>query len=186
MSNSLNKKRLSTIYKEEVVPNLRSQFSYSNLHQVPEITKISLNRGLGEASQNKKAVESSMKELATISGQKPIITRAKKSIAGFKVRKGQEIGLTVTLRRERKFAFLERLIHLALPRTRDFRGISKNSFDGRGNLNLGVREQLIFPEIEYDEIDKIRGIDINIVTSAKTDEEGFYLLKSMGMPFREK
>lgn len=177
-------KPLKTRYLEEIVPKLTEQFSYSNVHQVPKVVKIIVNRGLGEASQNAKALESSLNELAVITGQKPVVTRAKKAIAGFKIRKGMPVGVMVTLRGERMYAFLERLISLALPRIRDFRGISPKSFDGRGNYSLGVREQLIFPEIDYDSIDQIRGLDISIVTSASTDEEGRALLKEMGMPFR--
>jgi large subunit ribosomal protein L5 len=177
-------KPLKTRYLEEIVPKLTEQFSYSNVHQVPKVVKIIINRGLGEASQNAKALESSLNELAVITGQKPVVTRAKKAIAGFKIRKGMPVGVMVTLRGERMYAFLERLISLALPRIRDFRGISPKSFDGRGNYSLGVREQLIFPEIDYDSIERIRGLDISIVTSANTDEEGRALLKEMGMPFR--
>ena len=177
-------KPLKTRYLEDIVPKLTEQFSYSNVHQVPKVVKIIVNRGLGEASQNAKALESSLNELAVITGQKPVVTRAKKAIAGFKIRKGMPVGVMVTLRSERMYAFLERLISLALPRIRDFRGISPKSFDGRGNYSLGVREQLIFPEIDYDSIDQIRGLDISIVTSANTDEEGRALLKEMGMPFR--
>jgi large subunit ribosomal protein L5 len=143
-----------------------------------------INRGLGEASQNAKALESSINELTTIAGQKPVVTRAKKAIAGFKLRKGMPVGVMVTLRGERMYAFLDRLLNLALPRIRDFRGVSPKSFDGRGNYSLGVREQLIFPEIDYDSIDQIRGMDISIITTATTDEEGRALLKEMGMPFR--
>ncbi len=172
-------------YKTEIVPKLKEQFSYTNIHQVPKVIKITVNRGLGEASQNAKALESSIAELATITGQKPVVTRAKKAIAGFKIRQGMPVGVMVTLRGERMYAFLERLINLALPRIRDFRGVSANSFDGRGNYSLGVREQLIFPEIDYDTIDQIRGLDISIVTTANTDEEGRALLKEMGMPFRK-
>ncbi|MGB3403778.1 MAG: 50S ribosomal protein L5 [Microcoleaceae cyanobacterium] len=176
---------LKTRYEEEIVPKLMEQFKYDNIHQVPKLVKVTLNRGLGEASQNAKALESSIQEMAIITGQKPIVTRAKKAIAGFKIRKGMPVGVMVTLRSERMYAFANRLIHLALPRIRDFRGISPKSFDGRGNYCLGVREQLIFPEIDYDSIDQIRGLDISIVTSAQTDEEGRALLKEMGMPFRE-
>ncbi len=172
-------------YEEEIVSKLMEQFKYENIHQVPKLVKVTLNRGLGEASQNAKALESSVKELAVITGQKPVVTRAKKAIAGFKIRKGMPVGVMVTLRSERMYAFVNRLINLALPRIRDFRGISPKSFDGRGNYSLGVREQLIFPEIDYDSIDQIRGLDISIVTSAQTDEEGRALLKEMGMPFRE-
>ncbi len=177
---------LKTRYEDEIVPKLMEQFKYDNTHQVPKLVKVTLNRGLGEASQNAKALESSIQEMAVITGQKPVVTRAKKAIAGFKIRKGMPVGVMVTLRSERMYAFTNRLIHLALPRIRDFRGISPKSFDGRGNYCLGVREQLIFPEIDYDSIDQIRGLDISIVTSAQTDEEGRALLKEMGMPFREK
>jgi large subunit ribosomal protein L5 len=176
---------LKTQYEAEIVPKLMEQFKYENIHQVPKLVKVTLNRGLGEASQNAKALESSIQEMAVITGQKPVVTRAKKAIAGFKIRKGMPVGVMVTLRSERMYAFVNRLIHLALPRIRDFRGISPKSFDGRGNYSLGVREQLIFPEIDYDRIDQIRGLDISIVTSAQTDEEGRALLKEMGMPFRE-
>lgn len=176
--------RLKTVYEETIVPKLKEQFGYTNVHQVPKLVKITVNRGLGEASQNAKALESSIAELATITGQKPVVTRAKKAIAGFKLRQGMPVGLMVTLRSERMYAFLDRLIGIALPRIRDFRGISPKSFDGRGNYSLGIREQIIFPEIEYDSIDKIRGMDISIITSANTDEEGRALLKEMGMPFR--
>ncbi|MFN9733131.1 MAG: 50S ribosomal protein L5, partial [Microcystis sp.] len=166
------------------VPKLKEQFGYTNIHQVPKVIKITVNRGLGEASQNAKALESSKEELSTITGQQPVVTRAKKAIAGFKIREGMPVGVMVTLRGDRMYAFLDRLINLALPRIRDFRGISGNSFDGRGNYSLGIREQLIFPEIEYDKIDQIRGMDISIITTAKNDEEGRALLKEMGMPFR--
>jgi large subunit ribosomal protein L5 len=176
--------RLKTFYQDTIVPKLTAQFKYENIHQVPKLVKVTVNRGLGEASQNAKALESSLREMATITGQKPVVTRAKKSIAGFKVRQGMPVGVMVTLRSDRMYSFVERLINLALPRIRDFRGISANSFDGRGNYTLGVREQLIFPEVEYDSIDQIRGLDITIVTSANTDEEGRALLKEMGMPFR--
>lgn len=157
---------------------------FSNIHQVPKVVKINVNRGLGEVAQNSKALESSLSEVSIITGQKALVTRAKKAIAGFKIRQGMPIGCAVTLRGERMYAFLERLINLALPRIRDFRGVSPKSFDGRGNFTLGVKEQLIFPEISFDKIDAIRGMDITIVTSAKTDEEGRALLKEMGMPFR--
>nr|WP_301281320.1 50S ribosomal protein L5 [Arcanobacterium phocae] len=165
---------------------MKEQFGYKNIHQVPKVIKVTVNRGLGEASQNAKALESSLAELATITGQKPVVTRAKKAIAGFKIRQGMPVGVMVTLRGDRMYAFLDRLINLALPRIRDFRGISANSFDGRGNYSLGIREQLIFPEIEYDKIDQIRGMDISIITTANNDEEGRALLKEMGMPFRDK
>lgn len=178
--------RLKTLYQETIVPKLKEQFGYTNIHQVPRVIKVTVNRGLGEASQNAKALESSLSELATITGQKPVVTRAKKAIAGFKIRQGMPVGVMVTLRSRRMYSFLDRLINLALPRIRDFRGISPRSFDGRGNYTLGIREQLIFPEIDYDRIDQIRGMDISIITTAKTDEEGRALLKEMKMPFREK
>ncbi|AOW98163.1 MULTISPECIES: 50S ribosomal protein L5 [Moorena] len=179
-------KGLKILYQETIVPKLKEQFGYKNIHQVPKLVKVSLNRGLGEASQNAKALESSVSEIAIITGQKPVVTRAKQAIAGFKIRAGMPVGVTVTLRSERMYSFLERLINLALPRIRDFRGLSPRSFDGRGNYTLGVREQLIFPEVDYDSIDQIRGMDITIVTTANTDEEGRALLKEMGMPFRDK
>jgi large subunit ribosomal protein L5 len=178
-------KRLKTLYLETIVPKLTEQFSYQNIHEVPKVIKISVNRGLGESASNAKAMESSIREISTITGQRPVVTRAKKAIAGFKIRQGMPVGVMVTLRSERMYAFLDRLISLALPRIRDFRGISPKSFDGRGNYSLGIREQLIFPEIEYDSIDQIRGMDISIITTANTDEEGRALLKEMGMPFRD-
>jgi large subunit ribosomal protein L5 len=177
--------RLKIFYQDTIVPKLKEQFGYKNLHQVPKVVKITVNRGLGEASQNAKALESSISELSTITGQKPVVTRAKKAIAGFKIREGMPVGVMVTLRSERMYSFLDRLINLALPRIRDFRGISDKSFDGRGNYSLGIREQLIFPEIDYDAIDQIRGMDVSIITTAKTDEEGLTLLREMGMPFRK-
>ncbi|MGQ4645838.1 50S ribosomal protein L5 [Lyngbya aestuarii] len=176
---------LKARYLENIVPKLREQFDYQNIHQVPKVTKVTINRGLGEASQNAKALESSLSEIAVITGQKPVVTRAKKAIAGFKLRQGMPVGVMVTLRSERMYSFLNRLINLALPRIRDFRGVSPKSFDGRGNYTLGIREQLIFPEIDYDSIDQIRGMDISIITTANTDEEGRALLKEMGMPFRD-
>jgi len=172
-------------YQETIVPKLMEQFQYSNIHQVPKVVKVTINRGMGEAAQNAKALEASISEIATIAGQKPVVTRAKKAIAGFKIRKGMPVGIMVTLRSDRMYAFLDRLINLTLPRIRDFRGISPKSFDGRGNYTLGLREQLIFPEIEYDRIDQVRGMDISIITTATTDEEGRALLKEMGMPFRD-
>lgn len=177
--------QLKTFYTEKIVPKLMEQFQYSNIHQAPKVVKVTVNRGLGEASQNAKALESSLNELAMITGQKPVVTRAKRAIAGFKIRQGMPVGVMVTLRSGRMYAFLNRLINLALPRIRDFRGVSPKSFDGRGNYTLGLREQLIFPEIDYDSIDQIRGMDISIVTTANTDEEGRALLKEMGMPFRD-
>lgn len=178
--------KLKSRYEEKIVSKLMEQFGYNNIHQVPKVVKITVNRGLGEAAQNAKALESSIQEIGIITGQKPVVTRAKKAIAGFKIRQGMPIGVMVTLRSERMYAFLDRLINLALPRIRDFRGINPKSFDGRGNYNLGLREQLIFPEVDYDSIDQIRGMDISIVTTANTDEEGRALLKEMGMPFRDK
>lgn len=172
-------------YQKEIVPKLMEEFGYTNIHQVPKLVKVTVNRGLGEAAQNAKALEASLAELGVITAQKPVVTRAKKAIAGFKIREGMPIGAMVTLRQERMYAFVERLINLALPRIRDFRGVSPKSFDGRGNYTLGVREQLIFPEISYDKIDQIRGMDITIVTTAINDEEGRALLRAMGMPFRE-
>ncbi len=177
---------LKNKYLETIVPNLVKQFEYSNIHQVPKVTKVTINRGLGEASQNAKALEASLSEIALITGQKPVVTRAKKAIAGFKIREGMPVGVMVTLRSGKMYNFLDRLINLSLPRIRDFRGISAKSFDGRGNYTLGVREQLIFPEVEYDKIDQIRGMDISIITTARNDEEGRALLKEMGMPFREQ
>ena len=177
--------RLKTVYQETIVPKLKEQFGYTNIHQVPKLVKISVNRGLGEASQNAKALESSLNEIATIAGQKPVVTRAKKAIAGFKIRQGMPVGVMVTLRSDRMYSFLDRLVNLALPRIRDFRGVSPKSFDGHGNYTLGIREQLIFPEVDYDSIDQIRGMDISIITTANTDEEGRALLKEFGMPFRE-
>jgi large subunit ribosomal protein L5 len=176
---------LKTLYKDKVVPKLIEQFQYENIHQVPKLVKVTVNRGLGEAAQNAKALESSIGEIALITGQKPVVTRAKKAIAGFKLRKGMPVGIMVTLRSDRMYAFLNRLLNLALPRIRDFRGVSPKSFDGRGNYTLGIREQLIFPEVEYDTIDQIRGMDISIITTANTDEEGRALLKELGMPFRD-
>ncbi|GCL40549.1 50S ribosomal protein L5 [Dolichospermum planctonicum CS-1226] len=178
--------RLKTVYQETIVPKLITQFEYTNVHQVPKVIKVSVNRGLGEAAQNAKSLEASLSEIALITGQKPVVTRAKKAIAGFKIRQGMPVGIMVTLRGERMYAFLDRLINLTLPRIRDFRGVSPKSFDGRGNYTLGVREQLIFPEVEYDKIDQVRGLDISIITTAKTDEEGRALLKEMGMPFRDQ
>lgn len=178
-------KSLYSLYKDEIQPNLKREFLYKNIHEIPKITKIVINRGLGEASQNAKALDNSLQELMLISGQKPIITRSKKSIAGFKIRENIPIGMTVTLRRYKMYNFLNKLINLALPRIRDFRGISKKHFDGKGNYNLGLKEQLIFPEIEYDTVDRIRGMDIAIVTTAMTDQEGLALLKNFGMPFQD-
>lgn len=175
---------LKTNYREKIQPKLLKDLDFTNIHQVPKVVKVTVNRGLGEAAQNAKALEASLAEIATITGQKPVVTRAKKAIAGFKIRAGMPIGIAVTLRGDRMYSFLERLIHLALPRIRDFRGVSDRSFDGRGNYTLGVREQIIFPEISFDTIDSIRGMDITIVTTARSDDEGRALLREMGMPFR--
>ncbi|NEQ49912.1 MAG: 50S ribosomal protein L5 [Leptolyngbya sp. SIO3F4] len=177
--------QLKDFYNTKVVPKLMEQFEYKNVHQVPKVLKVTVNRGLGEASQNAKALEASVSEVGVITGQRPVITRAKKAIAGFKIRQGMPVGVMVTLRSERMYAFLNRLINLVLPRIRDFRGVSPKSFDGRGNYTLGLREQLIFPEVDYDKVDQVRGMDITIVTTAKTDEEGRALLKELGMPFRD-
>ena len=176
--------RLIKKYKDEVVPQLMKDFTLTNIMQVPKLQKIIVNMGLGEAVQNAKLVESAVAELTAITGRKPIVTRAKKSIATFKLREGMPIGAMVTLRGEQMYDFLDRLITVALPRTRDFKGISPKAFDGRGNYTLGVREQIIFPEINYDKIDKIKGMNITFVTTAETDEQGRALLKSLGMPFR--
>jgi len=172
-------------YNEKVVPMLMEQFKYKNINEVPKITNITINRGLGDASKNSKALESSIREIATITGQQPVVTKAKKSVAGFKIRDGMPVGLMVTLRKKMMYSFLERFVNLSLPRIRDFRGVSIKHFDGRGNYNLGITEQIIFPEIEFDKVDQIRGMDISITTTAKTQQEGIALLKAMGMPFRE-
>jgi large subunit ribosomal protein L5 len=177
--------KLRSYYKETVIPALMEQFKYKNIHEVPKITKVTINRGLGEASRNNKALETSVKEIAQIAGQQPVVTKARTSVAGFKIREGVPVGMAVTLRKDMMYSFLERLINLSLPRIRDFKGISIKAFDGRGNYNLGVKEQLIFPEIEYDRIDQIRGLDIAITTTAKTQQEGIALLKALGMPFND-
>ena len=171
-------------YRETIQPKLKKDLSLTNIHEVPKVVKVTVNRGLGEAAANAKSLEASVNELAQITGQKVVVTRAKKAIAGFKIRQGMPIGCAVTLRGDRMYAFLERLINLALPRIRDFRGVSPKSFDGRGNYTLGVREQIILPEISFDKIDAIRGMDITIVTTARSDEEGRALLREMGMPFQ--
>ncbi len=176
--------KLKDLYQEKVVPGLMKRFGYENRMEVPKLEKIVINMGLGEAIQNIKILDSAVQELSQISGQKPVITKAKKSIAQFKLRTGMPIGCMVTLRKERMYEFFNRLVNVALPRVRDFKGVSGKSFDGRGNYSLGIREQLIFPEIHYDKIDKVKGMNIIIVTTAKTDEEGKELLKLLGMPFR--
>jgi large subunit ribosomal protein L5 len=172
-------------YKEEILPALLKDFDYQSVMQVPRITKVVVNVGLGEALDNAKAVEFATNDIMIITGQRPVVTKAKKSIAAFKLREGRAIGVKVTLRGERMWSFLTRLIHVALPRTRDFQGVSPDSFDGHGNYTLGLREQLIFPEVNYDKIDKIRGMEVSIVTTARTDEEGRQLLALLGMPFRQ-
>jgi len=171
-------------YKEDVTPTLMEKFEYSSVMQVPKIEKIVINMGVGDAVQNSKALDSAVEELSLISGQKPVITRARKSIAGFRLREGMPIGAKVTLRGERMYEFLQKLIAVSLPRVRDFRGISAKAFDGRGNYTLGIKEQLIFPEIDYDKVSRVRGMDIVIVTTAETDEEAFELLSGLGMPFQ--
>ncbi|MCX7706572.1 MAG: 50S ribosomal protein L5 [Anaerolineae bacterium] len=177
--------RLLERYRKEVVPAMMREFGYKNVMQVPRIEKVVLNIGMGEALQNAKALDAAAADLRTITGQQPVFTKAKRSIAAFKLREGNTIGVTVTLRQERMWSFLDRLMTVALPRLRDFRGVSPDSFDGRGNYSLGLREQLLFPEIQYDKIDKVRGMAITIVTTAKTDEEGRRLLALLGMPFRK-
>ncbi len=172
-------------YSEQIVPQLMQEFGYSNIMQVPRVQKVVVNIGAGEALQNPKAMDAAVRDLATITGQKPVITRAKKSIASFKLREGNPIGVKVTLRGPRMWDFLERLMRVALPRTRDFRGVPRDAFDGRGNYTLGLKEQLIFPEIDYDKIDRVRGMEITVVTSAPTDQEARRLLGLMGMPFRQ-
>ncbi|MDY0093344.1 MAG: 50S ribosomal protein L5 [Candidatus Vecturithrix sp.] len=177
------KSRLEQKYTEEIVPSLTKRFGYKNPMAVPKLDKVIVNIGLGEAVADPKVLDRAVEELAAITGQKPMVTRAKKSIAGFKLRAGMPIGCMVTLRRQRMYEFLERLIHVALPRVRDFKGVSPKAFDGRGNYTLGIREQLIFPEIDYDKVDKLRGLSVSVVTTARTDEEGYALLKELGMPF---
>jgi large subunit ribosomal protein L5 len=176
---------LKTRYQNEVVPSLMEKFNYDSVMEVPKVEKIVINMGVGDAVQNAKALDSAVEELTQISGQKPVVTRAKKSIAGFRLREGMPIGAKVTLRGERMYEFLQKLIAVSLPRVRDFRGISNKAFDGRGNYTLGVKEQLIFPEIEYDKVDKVRGMDIVIVSTANTDEEARELLTQLGMPFKK-
>jgi large subunit ribosomal protein L5 len=175
--------RVRDRYQDEVIPALSSDFGYKNVYQVPKLTKIVVNIGLGEAVQNGRALDAAVSDLRYITGQAPVVTRAKKSIAAFKLRAGMPIGAMVTLRGDRMYEFYDRLTAIALPRIRDFRGVSPNSFDGRGNYTLGLREQLMFPEIEYDQIDKVRGLEISFVTTARTDEEGRQLLARLGMPF---
>jgi large subunit ribosomal protein L5 len=176
--------RLQTVYKEQIVPELLKRFSYQSVMQVPRIEKITLNMGVGEAVADKKILQNAVEDMQKISGQKPVITHARKSIAGFKIREGMPIGCKVTLRRERMYEFFDRLISIAIPRIRDFRGLNPRAFDGRGSYSMGVREQIIFPEIDYDKIDALRGLDITITTSASTDEEAKALLEQFKFPFR--
>jgi large subunit ribosomal protein L5 len=175
---------LKDFYRAQIVPSLKEQFGYSSVMEVPKITKITLNMGVGEASQDRKAIDGAVADMTAISGQKPVVTKARKSIAGFKIRQGWPIGVKVTLRGERMYEFLERLIGIAIPRVRDFRGLNPKAFDGRGNYSMGLREQIVFPEIDYDKIDKIRGLDITITTTAKTDDEGRALLKAFSFPLK--
>ena len=176
--------RVRDAYKQEVVPFLMKQFNYKNVNQVPKLVKITINGGLGDVKDNAKSVQNVEKELALISGQKPVLTKAKKSVANFKVREGMNVGIKVTLRNDRMYQFFDKFVSIALPRVRDFKGVPTKSFDGRGNYAMGVKEQLIFPEIQYDQVEKVRGFDICFVTTAKTDEEAYELLKAMGMPFK--
>lgn len=178
--------RLKDSYRKEVVPVLMEEFGYRNVMEAPRLEKIVVNVGVGEALQNAKALDHTVQDISIITGQQPIVTRAKKSIAGFKLREGMTVGVKVTLRGDRMYDFLDRLCNVALPRRRDFRGVSPDSFDGRGNYTLGLREQLVWPEIDYDSIDKVRGMEISIVTTAKTDEEGRHLLQLLGMPFARR
>ncbi len=177
--------RLKEMYLNEIVAGMTKKFGYTNVMQVPKIDKIVINMGVGEAKDNAKVLETALKDMEIIAGQKPVVTKAKKSVANFKLREGMAIGCKVTLRGEKMYEFADRLINLALPRVRDFRGVNPNAFDGRGNYSLGIKEQLIFPEIEYDKVDKVRGMDIIFVTTAQTDEEGRELLTQFGMPFRK-
>ena len=178
--------RLQDYYRETVVPQLQKQFSYSNVMQVPRLTKITLNMGVGEAVGDKKVMDHAVGDMAAISGQKPIVTMSRKSVASFKIRDGWPVGCKVTLRRERMYEFLDRLVNVSIPRIRDFRGLSRRSFDGHGNFSMGVKEQIMFPEIDFDQIDAIRGMDITITTTAKSDEEALALLQAFNFPFREK
>lgn len=176
---------LQQFYFETVSPQLKGEFSIQNVHLIPKISKVTVNVGLGEAVQNPKSIDQATEQLAQIVGQKPVVTRARKSIAGFKLREGMQIGCMVTLRRERMWSFLDRLVQIALPRVKDFRGISPKGFDGKGNYNLGIKEQLIFPEIDFDQIDRIRGMNVSIVTTAQNDQLALSLLKGLGFPFRK-
>jgi len=176
--------RLQDQYKAEIVPKLKEKFGYRNVMQVPKLSKVVVNMGLGDAIENVKVIETAAAEIAIITGQKPVVTKARKSIANFKLREGVPIGVMVTLRRDQMYHFLDKLIAIALPRVRDFKGVSPRGFDGRGNYTIGIKEQIMFPEVNYDKIDKIRGMNITIVTTARTDEEGLELLRLMGIPFR--
>lgn len=178
--------RLQTYYKETVVPELQKQFSYKNIMEVPKITKVTLNMGVGEALGDKKVMDRAVGDMTAIAGQKPIVNIARKSVASFKLRDGWAVGCKVTLRRERMYEFLDRLVNVSIPRIRDFRGLNRKSFDGRGNFSMGVKEQIMFPEIDYDKIDTIRGMDITITTNAKSDDEARALLKAFNFPFRDK
>ncbi|HEU5229513.1 MAG TPA: 50S ribosomal protein L5 [Ktedonobacteraceae bacterium] len=177
--------RLKEKYRQEVVPALQKEFSYSNPMQIPTVKKVVVNIGMGEVIQNPKAMEAAVADLASITGQRPVITRAKRSVAAFKLREGMQIGCMVTLRGPRMYIFLDKLMNVALPRLRDFQGVSSEAFDGRGNYTLGLREQLVFPEIDYDKVDKVRGMEVSVVTTARTDQEGRRLLALMGMPFKK-
>lgn len=177
--------RLKELYKSEVVAKLQEQFGYKNVMQVPRITKVTLNMGIGDATSDKKLIDNALVDLEALSGQKPIVTKARKSVAGFKVREGWPIGCKVTLRADRMWEFLDRLVDISIPRVRDFRGLNPKSFDGRGNYSMGVREQIIFPEIEYDKVDRIRGLDITITTTAENNEEGLALLSALQFPFKK-
>lgn len=177
--------RLKEVYKNEVVSKLQEHFGYQSVMEVPKITKITLNMGVGEASQDRKAIDGAVADLALITGQKPLVTKARKSVAGFKIREGWPIGAKVTLRGERMYEFLDRLVSMAIPRIRDFRGLNPKSFDGQGNYSMGIKEQIVFPEIDYDKIDKIRGMDITITTTAKNDEEGRALLEAFQFPLKK-
>ncbi|HEY5700500.1 MAG TPA: 50S ribosomal protein L5 [Gammaproteobacteria bacterium] len=178
--------RLQDYYKETVVPQLQERFSYSNIMEVPRVTKITLNMGVGEAVGDKKVMDRAVGDMTAVAGQKPIVTYARRSVASFKIRDGWPVGCKVTLRRERMYEFLDRLVNVAIPRIRDFRGLNRRSFDGRGNYSMGVKEQIMFPEIDYDQIDMIRGMDITITTNAKTDEEALALLQAFNFPFRDR
>ena len=185
MAEKVSMPRLLQRYREKAVPNLRERFGFQNQMQLPRVKKVTVNVGLGEALTNARLLEAACEELGQITGQKAVVTKAKKSVAAFRLREGQSIGCCVTLRRDRMWEFLDRLMNVALPRVRDFRGVSPRAFDGRGNFTLGIQEQIIFPEVNYDKVERIRGLNVTIVTTARTDEEGHALLRELGMPFRE-